>query len=442
MIAPPLLWLATISTAIAPQGGAAAAPSPVHLAAPPPAETPVTTTWIVKGPPNRLVLTRNRETTLSVKVTGDRALHHLRLAFAVLQDAGTSALLRPPWIKLCQVGVAVCRPPGTIEPRAWQQVALRIDDDFTTPGTYTGTVFLTADEGSDTPSFDLTVLSSTNALKWIGTLLILAGVLFSVGMIVVVRQRLMRAEALLPAMALRDVLLRLRDTITRARGTTGAPAAMKDSLARLDEQAGMLTAASLEAKGFIPRKVLSPTRPAADTTAEYRQFLEAAGVTVSVLSVVVGRGLTAAVSRWEESDQNHDAVGLALVQLDTAGAKSETVQAARDEVTRIITAIDTHPVVARALVASGKVRRPPAEPSARELSVHLQRLSGFVWILWALLSCGAGWGALIARNDAFGTAVDLVACFFWGVGVQAAGQGLQQVTPSSVATTLHIAMPT
>ena len=37
--------------------------------------------------------------------------------------------------------------------------------------------------------------------------------------------------------------------------------------------------------------------------------------------------------------------------------------------------------------------------------------------------------------------MDLLTCFFWGLGVQTAGDGLQQVTPGSVRSTLELTAP-
>jgi hypothetical protein len=48
---------------------------------------------------------------------------------------------------------------------------------------------------------------------------------------------------------------------------------------------------------------------------------------------------------------------------------------------------------------------------------------------------------LVTTNYSFGIGLDYFKCFFWGLGIQIAGQQLQQLTPASVATTLNISMP-
>jgi hypothetical protein len=61
--------------------------------------------------------------------------------------------------------------------------------------------------------------------------------------------------------------------------------------------------------------------------------------------------------------------------------------------------------------------------------------------VWGAVTLLAGYAALILSNPGFGTSMDLVACFFWGLGVQIAGQQIQQLTAGNITTALHVGVP-
>lgn len=77
-------------------------------------------------------------------------------------------------------------------------------------------------------------------------------------------------------------------------------------------------------------------------------------------------------------------------------------------------------------------------PTVHELTVQLEDVGGIGWLIWALLTFFIGCGVLILSNHGFGTWTDLSKCFLWGLGIQAAGQGLQSLGPTSAATTFSL----
>ena len=58
-----------------------------------------------------------------------------------------------------------------------------------------------------------------------------------------------------------------------------------------------------------------------------------------------------------------------------------------------------------------------------------------------VITVGVGVAALIMSDPGFGTRLDLLKCLFWGLGVQTAGQQLQQLTPATVRTAFGVSVP-
>ena len=80
-------------------------------------------------------------------------------------------------------------------------------------------------------------------------------------------------------------------------------------------------------------------------------------------------------------------------------------------------------------------------PTRAQLLIRVAHIVGAVWFLWAVLTLITGFAALILTNPAFGVPADYVKCFLWGIGVQMAGQQLQQLGPGSISTALGVSIP-
>src|ERR1700761_7509971 len=77
-------------------------------------------------------------------------------------------------------------------------------------------------------------------------------------------------------------------------------------------------------------------------------------------------------------------------------------------------------------------------PTTHEILFELEYVSFLGWLLWAVLTFVLGYAALILNHHGFGTTQDLFKCFLWGIGIQAAGQGLQALNPTSAATSFSL----
>ena len=89
----------------------------------------------------------------------------------------------------------------------------------------------------------------------------------------------------------------------------------------------------------------------------------------------------------------------------------------------------------------GPVGGAPRRRTASDLAVELENLRGDVWLVWAAVTLALGFTVLILSNPGFGTGLDLMKSFFWGLGVQVAGQQLQQLTPGKVASRFSLPVP-
>ena len=77
-------------------------------------------------------------------------------------------------------------------------------------------------------------------------------------------------------------------------------------------------------------------------------------------------------------------------------------------------------------------------PTTHEILFQLEYVSFLGWLIWDALTFVLGCAVLIDYHHGFGTWQDLLKCFLWGIGIQAAGQGLQSLNPTSAATTFSL----
>jgi len=83
----------------------------------------------------------------------------------------------------------------------------------------------------------------------------------------------------------------------------------------------------------------------------------------------------------------------------------------------------------------------PSELTSQRIDINLSRLDFLTWILWWLVAIVVGWAVLILNDPGFGTTLDLVKAFLWGLGAHVAGASLQSLTPSTIMTSFNVAFP-
>jgi hypothetical protein len=75
-----------------------------------------------------------------------------------------------------------------------------------------------------------------------------------------------------------------------------------------------------------------------------------------------------------------------------------------------------------------------------DLDLEIKGLSLVAWSIWGLIALVIGTAWIFTDPD-FGTTIDLVTSFAWGFGMTTFGAGIQNLTPSSVATQMNVKVP-
>jgi hypothetical protein len=423
----PALMLAAAVTAHAQAG---AAPEQASASQ----QTAASSPWTIQAPPPKLVLIADRATSLVV-TAGDAAVRGLHVIHSTLQEETTGALLSADALRLCAPEGAACTTPVDVEGGAARRVALVVDPGFTHHGTFRGTVRIAAAGPAAAQTFELTVLSSSWRSRLLGAAAIALGILVSLLITVVLRQHAARAALLLPAVRVMDEIRRIETALVAAESATGREA--HGAHRRLDDLSRRLSPVELESRGYIPPRI-RPAFAIESTETAYREYLAGIAANVAALDVVVRDGFGGLAARWPAGSQpQYEA---AFRELDELAATVLTVEEATTGVAEVLARL------AQALAPPGARAAPqapaPARPLTRErVLVQLQTVSLALWGLWGALTLVVGIVALIATNYAFGVGTDYYRCFLWGLGVQIAGQQLEQLSPRTIATRFDIALP-
>jgi hypothetical protein len=367
-----------------------------------------------------------------VVVTDTQRATNLRILQSTLQEATTGAQLPPSRLRLCLSGR--CDGPINLDRRTAARVELVVDPAFRHKGTFTGSVFLASNENlTGFAPVELTVLSTTRRARAAGIALLLAGILVGVLVTVVLRHRALRLQALLPAKRLQGLIDRLEREVKAAVQPADAP--FRQTLARLEALRVELSSDNLEGLGYVPGR-LAAAVPATDRAGEYGELLKRIAGEVGAVEVVLVRGIRPVMELWT-AHPGHDALKKALGELDCTGAHSATREAAQEAAEKIRAAAESAVGAARRAESLAGAEAVTL-PVVHQVQVAFQRTNAAIWVLWALVTWVTGIVALVATNYAFGAGLDYYKCFLWGIGVQVAGNQLQQLTPASVATAFGI----
>ena len=407
-----------------------------------------TFSWTIKPAVSKLVLADTRQTSLMASV-GDVGATNVVLAQSSLQDENTLAVLGLRDLQLCRSTAGSCQSQPFNIPRkaSGQALILTVSPDFARPGIFKGNIYIAVDQKTDPESFELTVYSSRLCWKVIGGVCIFVGVLLWWLVSVFARQRAARTEALLPLAALNDSIDRLLTDLNGIEQQAGQP--MEAVRTRLSSIKGDLDPSNPNLINLIPSNF--PSFPDSGDNTAYQQYLSVRAQQVGAISVLLQQGVTAVFANQATAIAagKQAAIATALESLNTAALQVNTpadskavIQQVLQTLVAALAAAPAGPHVdGTALDAQVGMVKGASLPSTAELQVSLRRLGSMVWIIWAMVTLIAGIAALILTNPGFGTGLDYVKCFFWGLSIQAGGQQLQQLTPGSVSTDFKISVP-
>jgi hypothetical protein len=393
-----------------------------------------------------IFLNKSRKTAFTVNVKG-RPLRGLAVCQSGLVDVNTGNHLPEEYLGIYLADLDDKANPQGGSPyltltAASTKVHLFVLPAFHDKGVFSGNVGLCSASKASIATLKLTVNSTSLASEIAGAFLIVAGIGLYVLVTVVLRQRSRYLVALLPASRLVEALNKLRNSAIQVAHRAGVelPVLLGDenvehSLRWLTSQ---LSVAELKDAGYLPPLLINPFQPP-DAGADYQKYLQDISVQELNDATIIRDGLERVCSLWAQL--NEEKAREALTNLDKLALSADSSDPMRPKVDALVNGIEARhsEFVQKLKLAHENFRagvRPP--PSVHEITVQLDYVSGIGWIIWAVLTFLFGCGVLILSNHGFGTWQDLLKCFLWGLGIQAAGQGLQALAPSSTATTFSL----
>jgi hypothetical protein len=394
-----------------------------------------------------IFLEKSRETDFTVNVKG-APLRGLAVCQSTLSDANTGNHLQEPYLGMYLAGPDVAANSQLDSPymtltAASTKVHLLVQPTFRDNGVFTGTVGLCSASKAAVATLKLTVNSSSRKARIAGAFLIAAGIGLYVLVTVVLKQRSLQLTALLPASRLVEALEGLRVSAKQVAHRAGVkfPVLLGDETVKHSLQCLILqlSVAKLKKAGYLPLLLSNPFQPP-DAGSDYQQYLQNISSQELNDAIIVGEGLERVMSLWQQLDEG--SAREALTKLDDLALEADSAtDPMRPKVDALVNGIaPRRQEFAQMLaVAHDNFRTSGGTPlSVHEITIQLDYVSGIGWIIWAMLTFMFGCGVLILSNHGFGTWQDLLKCFLWGIGIQAAGQGLQALTPSSVANTFSL----
>jgi hypothetical protein len=394
-----------------------------------------------------IFLQNSRDTDFIVNVKG-RPLRALSVCQSALADPNTGDHLGGQYLGLYLEPLGVAANPDAGNPYLTlsapsTRVHLFISRDFHDNGVFAGTVGLCSASKAAVSILKLTVNSSSCAARIAGAFFIVAGIGLYVLVIVVLKQRSRQLTALLPASRLVEGLNGLRNSAKDVAHRAGVelPVLLGDETVEHSLQwlIAQLSVAKLKEAGYLPSLLTNPFLPP-DAGTDYQQYLQSISAQELNDAIIVGDGLQRVMSLWQQLDE--ESARQALTKLDQLALEADSsIDPMRPKVDALVSGIapSRQELAQMLLVAHDNFRASGGTPpSVHEITVQLDYVSGIGWVIWALLTFLLGCGVLILSNHGFGTWQDLFKCFLWGIGIQAAGQGLQALSPSSTATTFSL----
>lgn len=430
----PLLLLAATAAAIAEpafgqntpapanrQAPAGATPAPADPAAAGNSTTPdAGGAWTIKAPPQQWVALPGQVTSFPAS-TDSSAVGNVRLVHSTLQEQSTKQRLDASQLQLCPAGGAACAGPIEIAPRSVRRLEIRRGPGFPRAGTYTGSLYFAADGSTAMQQFDLTVLATSRASRVWGAVVILLGIACAWLFSVFLRNAATRAQVKMQAGRILEDVKRIRETLPEIEAVRGSE--LQATRARLDAVQAQFDLGRLEANGYIPGRIPSAFSAAPgperfqNLVVSNDKILAGLEMLVAAMSHIVRMGPPPLPAPAHEALNDLDHAAATVTDAETAAEVAKTA-------------------IAHAQSGAAKLQAsapaPPELPTIREGRVQMQSVSSWGWALWALLTWTAGVFTLIAGNYAFGIEADYFKCFFWGLGIQIAGQ---QLSSSVISTT-------
>jgi hypothetical protein len=409
---------------------------------------PPTTTWN---------LTHNDALEFVVTVAGSFSIQDLAITHSTVADSDSSRgvtlsakdfricpSVETPFDK-CKEALDLPKPKSTGDgqhPSFKDTLWIKIAPSVVPNGVFSGNLTLDTDPATDSKTIALTIQHTSSTAKLKGVALLVGGVVVAWFVTVFARSRINRDQALLPVVLLRQKLRGLRSRLDAIPSTFEGDLTLTPSrISAVDEE---LTTKSLDAHQLLPPRIPGWTQAPATQATTYQTFMQLASQTIEDLDVLV-TGLENAASFLPGTPNDHlRQLHTLIANIDAlSGTLPQVVDSLRAQVKALITSYGG-PVAPRALEFAVQHLSPAqssSELTPMRINFQIETITLLYWTVWGALSVIVGFAVLVQPVPGFGAFGDYVRCGLWGFGLPVAGQGLQQLTLSSVNTQLGINFP-
>jgi hypothetical protein len=319
-------------------------------------------------------------------------------------------------------------------PSGVSTIWLKVDDGFRESGVFTGIVQVGA-VGAAPTTLSLTIQQSSDQQRALGVLLIAAGVTIAWLVLSFGRGRVLRDQALLPAILLRQRASTL--DLDLSRFDPLIQMATPRTRAAIAKVASELSDGFLDAQGFLPPDIPSIAGNTTQTGA-YQMHLQNMSNLLDGLETIVSVGIQPAASKLPQISSAVDRQALASLVgsidalADTLPVPSATlVPSIETLLDQFHTAVSAQSAGRRGLMVT------PGQERARtgiQVVAEMRAFTGLFWVAWVLISTIVGYMTLIATDPGYGGTLDALKSLLFGFGLPMAGQAFQQLSLGTVAT--------
>lgn len=370
-----------------------------------------------------------------VSVTGNLPVTGLSVSADPVEKDSKRSLSSDGW-KLCKEQVTdKCTDPapliGAGMHKLWVMPSRAGDFEV---GKYDAVITVASTEKPAGETVTLPVNVSSYPAQGAGLVAIAAGCILATYFTVFLRARVQRDEMLESVVRLREE----RDRVLADLNSADPRAAATNLRARLTSVDADLDDQKLEKLG-LPKRFPSPLSKSIDASKleQFRQYVEVRAAWLDACEVVVRDGVVALFNVWKgaasqvaarqpDLDTAIRSVDV-LVNQATPPVPSSLAPLLTAEVTKLEGVLGVSPLGA----GGGQPR------TLQQLRLSVSQTTFVAWAIVLFVTVLFGVYSLILLNPGFGTCIDLVACFLWGMGLPT-GAALAGATTSTVATTLNI----
>jgi hypothetical protein len=398
----------------------------------------VPTSWTVKpvSTSARSLLKNDQKSGLPiiVAVTGNQPIKDVQVATDPLEKDLKHPMSKGGW-RLCKTPTGhACEPvtlPGAGMHKLWVLPAV---ENELQEGKYEVVLTVASADKPAGESVSLTVNVSSYAMQLAGLVALACGCILAIYTTSFLRTRLQRDEMLEPAVRLREA----HDKLLQALDLADAGGAASNVRALLGKVNGDLQDGALEGVGLPKRFPALWTRPTdASRLDSFKRHVEAQAACLDAADALVSSGIMALFSAWKSDGgtiAKQPALTNAITKIDAlAISPLPTPSALLPLIAREVGAFNT--VLGGGAGGGGAAAGQPR--TLQELRMSVFRTTIAAWAILLLVTVLVGTYSLILLNPGFGTCLDLVACFLWGMGLPT-GAALAGATTATVATSLNV----